>query len=428
MAFEVPDLPYPYDALEPHIDEETMHLHHDKHHQAYVDNANKALAGTEWENNSVESVLASLDALPDDIRTAVRNNAGGHANHSLFWEIMGPDGGGEPEGALADAIADTFGSVDELKTLVNDTGVKRFGSGWTWLVWDGTGLAVYSTANQDSPVSQSDVPLLGIDVWEHAYYLNYQNRRPDYLAAWWNVVNWAEVDPPLRGRPMNARRRAEVVWKGDLMSGSGEIVSSGSGALPSLNVNWTSRTEESGGSTSPEELIAAAHASCFSMALSHGLAQAGHAPDQLDVSAVVTFEQVEGGWKIATLRARGAGHRARNGRGRVPGGRRAGKGRLPGVGRAQGQRRDDREGEARLRSDPAQMQVSSYRLPGRAPQSTTSLSTTRLRPTSRSSRRPSSTRRSAEKPASLRSGQRCWSRRSRPRSRACATTASCART
>ena len=152
-------------------------------------------------DNSVESVLASLDALPDDIRTAVRNNAGGHANHSFFWEIMGPDGGGEPEGALADAIADTFGSVDELKTLVNDTGVKRFGSGWTWLVWDGTGLAVYSTANQDSPVSQSDVPLLGIDVWEHAYYLNYQNRRPDYLAAWWNVVNWAEV-----GRRLGAAR------------------------------------------------------------------------------------------------------------------------------------------------------------------------------------------------------------------------------
>jgi superoxide dismutase, Fe-Mn family len=193
MPFEVPDLPYPYDALEPHIDEQTMRLHHDKHHQAYVDNANKALAGTEWENNSLESVLASLDALPDDIQTAVRNNAGGHANHTLFWEIMSPDGGGEPEGGLAGAIADTFGSVDELKALVNDTGVKRFGSGWSWLVWDGTGLAVYSTANQDSPISQSHVPLLGIDVWEHAYYLKYQNRRPDYLEAWWNVVNWPDV-------------------------------------------------------------------------------------------------------------------------------------------------------------------------------------------------------------------------------------------
>ena len=138
-------------------------------------------------------MLASLDALPDDIRTAVRNNAGGHANHCFFWEIMGPDGGGEPEGDARRRDRRTFGSVDELKTLVNDTGVKRFGSGWSWLVWDGTGLAVYSTANQDSPVSQSHEPLLGIDVWEHAYYLKYQNRRPDYLAAWWNVVNWAEV-------------------------------------------------------------------------------------------------------------------------------------------------------------------------------------------------------------------------------------------
>jgi Fe-Mn family superoxide dismutase len=170
-----------------------MRLHHDKHHQAYVDNANKALDGTEWENRSIEDILASLDVLPDDIRAAVRNNVGGHANHSLFWEIMSPDGGGEPDGALADAIADTFDSFDTLKTLVNDTGVKRFGSGWSWLVWDGTGLAVYSTANQDSPIIQSDVPLLGIDVWEHAYYLKYQNRRPEYLEAWWNVVNWPEV-------------------------------------------------------------------------------------------------------------------------------------------------------------------------------------------------------------------------------------------
>jgi len=193
MAFEVPDLPYPYDALEPHIDEQTMRLHHDKHHQAYVDNANKALDGTEWENRSIEDILASLDVLPDDIGAAVRNNVGGHANHSLFWEIMSPDGGGEPDGALGDAIADTFDSFDTLKTLVNDTGVKRFGSGWSWLVWDGTGLAVYSTANQDSPIIESDVPLLGIDVWEHAYYLKYQNRRPEYLEAWWNVVNWDAV-------------------------------------------------------------------------------------------------------------------------------------------------------------------------------------------------------------------------------------------
>jgi superoxide dismutase, Fe-Mn family len=193
MAFDLPDLPYDYAALEPHIDEQTMRIHHDKHHQAYVDNANKALAGTEWENNSVESVLADLDAMPESIRMAVRNNAGGHANHSLFWEIMSPDGGGEPEGALAAAIEDTFGGVGELKQQVNDAGIARFGSGWTWLVYDGTGLAVRSTPNQDSPLSDSDEPLLGIDVWEHAYYLKYKNVRADYLAAWWNVVNWAEV-------------------------------------------------------------------------------------------------------------------------------------------------------------------------------------------------------------------------------------------
>jgi superoxide dismutase, Fe-Mn family len=193
MAYEVPPLPYDYTALEPHIDEQTMRLHHDKHHQAYVDNANKALAGTEWENHSVEQVLANVEILPEEIRAAVRNNAGGHANHTLFWEIMSPDGGGEPSGSLAKAIDDTFDSLDELKKLLNDTGVKRFGSGWSWLVHDGTGLAVYSTANQDSPISNSDVPLLGIDVWEHAYYLKYQNRRPEYLEAWWNVVNWDAV-------------------------------------------------------------------------------------------------------------------------------------------------------------------------------------------------------------------------------------------
>ena len=193
MPYEVPPLPYDYSALEPHIDEQTMHLHHDKHHQAYVDNANKALAGTEWEDRPVEAVLANLEILPEEIRTAVRNNAGGHANHSLFWEIMSPNGGGDPSGPLADAINETFDSVDELKKLMNDTGVKRFGSGWTCLVHDGTGLAVYSTANQDSPIMQSDEPLLGIDVWEHAYYLKYQNRRPDYLEAWWNVVNWDAV-------------------------------------------------------------------------------------------------------------------------------------------------------------------------------------------------------------------------------------------
>jgi Fe-Mn family superoxide dismutase len=199
MPYEVPPLPYDYNALEPYIDEQTMHLHHDKHHQAYVDNANKALAGTEWADRPVEQVLANLEILPEDIRTAVRNNAGGHANHTLFWEIMSPSGGGEPSGPLADAIASTFESLDELRKLMNDTGVKRFGSGWSWLVHDGTGLAVYSTANQDSPISNSDTPLLGIDVWEHAYYLKYQNRRPEYLEAWWNVVNWETVQQRFEG-------------------------------------------------------------------------------------------------------------------------------------------------------------------------------------------------------------------------------------
>jgi Fe-Mn family superoxide dismutase len=193
MPFELPPLPYDYGALEPHIDEQTMRIHHDKHHQAYVDNANKALDGTEWADRPVEQILGDLDLIPEDIRTAVRNNAGGHANHTLFWEIMGPDGGGEPSGALADAINDTFDSFETLKDQVNDAGVKRFGSGWTWLVWDGTGLAVRSTPNQDSPLMDDDVPLLGIDVWEHAYYLKYQNRRPEYLAAWWSVVNWDAV-------------------------------------------------------------------------------------------------------------------------------------------------------------------------------------------------------------------------------------------
>ncbi len=200
MPFELPPLPYEFNALEPHIDARTMEIHHDKHHQAYVDNANKALDGNEWADRPVEAILANVDLLPEDIRTAVRNNAGGHANHSLFWQIMSPDGGGEPEGDLKAAIDDTFGSVDDLKAAVNDGGVKRFGSGWTWLVWDGTGLAVLSTPNQDSPIMDDKTPLLGIDVWEHAYYLNYQNRRPDYLAAWWNVVNWPEV----------ARRYAEA--------------------------------------------------------------------------------------------------------------------------------------------------------------------------------------------------------------------------
>jgi Fe-Mn family superoxide dismutase len=193
MPYELPDLPYDYAALEPHIDEQTMRIHHDKHHATYVTNVNAALEGTEWADRPIEQVLANVDLLPEDKQAAVRNNGGGHANHDFFWKVMSPDGGGEPDGALAAAIADTFDSFESLKSLVNDTGVKRFGSGWTWLVWDGTGLAVYSTANQDSPLLQDDVPLLGIDVWEHAYYLKYQNRRPDYLGAWWNVVNWPEV-------------------------------------------------------------------------------------------------------------------------------------------------------------------------------------------------------------------------------------------
>jgi Fe-Mn family superoxide dismutase len=193
VPYELPDLPYAYDALEPTIDEQTMRIHHGKHHQAYVDNLNKAVEGTEWEGRPIEQVLANLSSLPEDKQTAVRNNGGGHANHSLFWQIMKPGGGGDPSGALAQAIGDTYGDADQLKSAINDAGVKRFGSGWTWLVWDGTGLAVYSLPNQDSPWMQSDVPLLGIDVWEHAYYLHYQNRRPDYLGAWWDVVNWDEV-------------------------------------------------------------------------------------------------------------------------------------------------------------------------------------------------------------------------------------------
>jgi len=193
MAYEVPDLPYAYDALEPHIDEATMKVHHDKHHQAYVDKANAALEGTEWADREVEDVLKALDSLPADKQGPVRNNAGGHYNHSLFWEMMSPDGGGEPEGDLAAAIDETFGSFDAFKEEFKNAGINRFGSGWAWLVWDGSGLAVVSTANQDSPISDGQVPLLGADVWEHAYYLNYQNRRPDYLDAFWNVVDWDYV-------------------------------------------------------------------------------------------------------------------------------------------------------------------------------------------------------------------------------------------
>ncbi|MFL5963431.1 MAG: superoxide dismutase [Gaiellaceae bacterium] len=193
MPYELPPLPYDYNALEPTIDEQTMRIHHGKHHQAYVDNLNKAVEGTEFDGRPLEQLLGALLDIAEDKQTAVRNNGGGHANHSLFWEIMKPGGGGEPTGDLADAINDLWGGTDALKSAMNDNGVKRFGSGWTWLVWDGTGLALYSTPNQDSPLMQDDVPLLGIDVWEHAYYLSYQNRRPDYLSAWWDVINWDEV-------------------------------------------------------------------------------------------------------------------------------------------------------------------------------------------------------------------------------------------
>jgi Fe-Mn family superoxide dismutase len=193
MAHSVPDLTYAFDALEPHVDARTMEIHHDKHHAAYVTNLNAALEGTDLGDLPIEELIADLSSVPEEKRTAVRNNGGGHANHTLFWEIMGPGGGGAPAGDLAAAIDEAFGSLDALKAQINDAGVKRFGSGWTWLVWNGSGLAVESTPNQDSPLMEGRTPILGIDVWEHAYYLNYQNRRPDYLAAWWNVVDWAAV-------------------------------------------------------------------------------------------------------------------------------------------------------------------------------------------------------------------------------------------
>jgi Fe-Mn family superoxide dismutase len=193
MAYSVPPLPYPYDALEPNIDKATMEFHHDKHHQAYVDKANAALEGTEWADRPVEDVLENLGSLPADKKGAVKNNAGGHYNHSLFWESMSPQGGGAPDGALASAIESAFGSFDDFKAKLKETGVNQFGSGWSWLVHDGSGLAVVGSANQDNPISDGKTPLLGVDVWEHAYYLKYQNRRPDYIDAWWNVVLWSKV-------------------------------------------------------------------------------------------------------------------------------------------------------------------------------------------------------------------------------------------
>ena len=196
MAYEVPDLPYPYDALEPHIDEATMKVHHDKHHQAYVDKANAALEGTEWEDKPVEEVLKNLDSLGDKA-TAVRNNAGGHANHSFFWQIMSPDGGGEPTGELGSSIDASFGSFDALKEQWSAMSAPGsvFGSGWTWLIAapDGS-LTLECTPNGDSPLMEGKTPIIGIDLWEHAYYLKYQNARPDYVSAWWNVVNWEEAE------------------------------------------------------------------------------------------------------------------------------------------------------------------------------------------------------------------------------------------
>jgi Fe-Mn family superoxide dismutase len=194
MAFEVPPLPYDYNALEPYIDTQTMQLHHDKHHAAYVNNLNNAVNNTDFASKNVDDILRNINDVPQNVRAAVQNNAGGHSNHSMFWSIMKPNGGGEPTGALASAIQQTFGSFDQFKAAFNDAGVKRFGSGWTWLVLDQSGkLSVISTANQDSPLMSGQYPVMGNDVWEHAYYLKYQNRRPDYLAAWWNVVNWDEI-------------------------------------------------------------------------------------------------------------------------------------------------------------------------------------------------------------------------------------------
>jgi Fe-Mn family superoxide dismutase len=193
MAYTVPPLPYAYDALEPHIDEATMKVHHDKHHQAYVDKANAALEGTPLADAAIEDVLKDLSQVPEDKRTAVQNNGGGHYNHSLFWESMSSNGGGAPDGALAQAIDSVFGSFEAFQSTLKEAGVNRFGSGWSWLVHNGSALAVVSTPNQDNPISNGSTPLLGVDVWEHAYYLKYQNRRPDYLDAWWNVVDWSKV-------------------------------------------------------------------------------------------------------------------------------------------------------------------------------------------------------------------------------------------
>ena len=194
MAYSLPELPYAYDALEPHIDARTMEIHHSKHHQAYINNVNKALeAHAGLAAKTVEDLVSDLGSVPEDIRTAVRNNGGGHANHSLFWTVMSASGGGQPSGELASAIASACGSFDDFKGKFATAAATRFGSGWAWLSVDGGNLVVESTPNQDTPLSEGRTPILGLDVWEHAYYLNYQNRRPDYVAAFWNVVNWDEV-------------------------------------------------------------------------------------------------------------------------------------------------------------------------------------------------------------------------------------------
>jgi superoxide dismutase, Fe-Mn family len=195
LAYEVPPLPYDYAALEPHIDAETMKLHHDKHHQAYVNNLNAAIEKhPDLAKHTAEDLLRNLNSIPEDIRTTVRNNGGGHVNHSMFWKIMKPGGGGEPTGKIAEQIRKDFGDFAAFKKLFNETTAKQFGSGWGWIIWDGGKLTITTSANQDSPLSQGKYPILGNDVWEHAYYLKYQNKRPDYLAAWWNTVNWDEIN------------------------------------------------------------------------------------------------------------------------------------------------------------------------------------------------------------------------------------------
>jgi Fe-Mn family superoxide dismutase len=198
MAHSLPPLPYPTDALEPHIDKMTMEIHHGKHHAAYVNNLNAALEKhPDLQSKSAEDLIRNLNAVPEDIRTAVRNNGGGHVNHTMFWQIMGPNAGGAPTGAIADALNSSFGSFDAFKEQFAKAGVGRFGSGWAWVIDAGGKLAIESTPNQDSPIMEGKKPIFGIDVWEHAYYLKYQNRRPDYISAWWNVVNWAEINKRL---------------------------------------------------------------------------------------------------------------------------------------------------------------------------------------------------------------------------------------